>query len=111
MGESSPTKRNGDCEEIANPSTAFGPGGGATGLMPTVPSLTVKLSMPHAATNTASRCNTVTSVHELSSRASTPRLPSAFTGSKSVSTSTFRASARTSGVATDSAPDCMRLRG
>jgi hypothetical protein len=24
MGEFSPTKRNGDCEEIANPSTAFG---------------------------------------------------------------------------------------
>jgi hypothetical protein len=50
-----------------------------TGLTPTVPSLPAELSMPHAATSTASRCDTLTSVPELSNRASTPRLPSVFT--------------------------------
>jgi hypothetical protein len=53
---------------------------GATGLTPTVTSLPTKLSMPHAATDTASRCDTPISVRELSNRASTPRLPSVFTG-------------------------------
>ena len=55
-------------------------GGGATGLTPTVPSQPAKLSMPHAATNTASRSDTPIFVRESSSRASTPRLPSVFTG-------------------------------
>jgi hypothetical protein len=55
-------------------------GGGATGQTPTVPSLPGKLSMPHAATSAASRCDTPISVRELSNRARTPRLPSVFTG-------------------------------
>ena len=53
---------------------------GATGLTPTVPSLTVKSSMPRVAINTASRCDTPTCVRELSNRASIPRLPTVFTG-------------------------------
>jgi hypothetical protein len=76
-------------------------GGGATGLTPTVPSLPPKLSMLHAATNTASRCDTLISVRELSNRASTPRLPSVFTGSELVSTSMFQALAQTREAATD----------
>src|SRR5208283_1845741 len=39
-------------------------GGDATGSTPTVPSLPGNLSMPHAAMDTASRCDTPTSVHE-----------------------------------------------
>jgi hypothetical protein len=51
-------------------------GGGATGKTPAVPSLPGKLSVPHVATSTASRCDTPISVRELSNRARTPRLPS-----------------------------------
>lgn len=52
----------------------------ATGLTSTVPFLPTKLSMPHAATSTASRSDTLIFVRELSNHASTPRLPSVFTG-------------------------------
>jgi len=55
-------------------------GGGTTGLTPTVRSLTAKLLMPHAATNTASRYDTLICARELSNRVGTLRLPSAFTG-------------------------------
>ena len=55
-------------------------GGGATGSTRTVPSLPGKLSMPDAATNTASRCGTPTSVHASSNRASTARSRPASTG-------------------------------
>jgi Transposase len=55
-------------------------GGDATGSTRTVPSLPGKLSMPDAATNTASHCGTPTSVHASSNRASTARSRPAFAG-------------------------------
>jgi hypothetical protein len=79
MGKFSPTKSNGDCEEIANLSTAYGRRR-RNWIDATVMYLPVKLSMPHAAINTASRSDTLISVSELSNPASTQRLPSVFTG-------------------------------
>lgn len=70
-------------------------GVGAIGRMLMALSLTGRLSMPRAGIDTASRCGTPSSGHELSNRGSTPKLPTVFTGWGSVSTSIFR------GVSTD----------
>ena len=110
MGKFSPTTQHGDCEEIANISTAYG-GGGATGSTPTVPCLPVRSSMCRAAISAASRCNTPIFVLASSSRARTARSPTASTGSKLVGTLLFRVWEPTSGAASDSAPACTRLLG
>jgi len=111
MGKFSPTKLHGDCEEIANPSTAYGRRRSnwidAHGAVP--PSQVVDASCGNQ------RCIALRHAYlrprESSSRASTARSPTAFTGSRSVTTSTSRASGRTRGAATDFVPACTPLRG
>ena len=76
MGKFSPTKQHGECEEIANTSTAFGRRRRNW--------IDAHLAVPtgqvvdaHAGIGTALRCGTPTSVPASSSRAHTARSPSA----------------------------------
>ena len=83
----------------------------ATGSTRTLPCLPGKLSMPRAATSSASPRSMRTSVLASSSRANTARSPTAFTSCELGSTSTFEAWVLTRGAATDSGQDCTPLRG
>ena len=110
MGKFSPTTRNGDCEEIANPSTAYGRRQRnwieARGPIPARQVVDASCGNKHCIALRHSYLR-----QRVEQPGKYPKIAKRVHRLKIASTSIFRASVRTRGAATDFARDYMPLRG